>query len=207
MFLVKYLIIMIIAYLMGSFPSGYLSARIIAGVDVRKIGSGRTGGTNVWRAAGPWAFMFTVLGDLFKGTLAVGLAMLLLPEDYLAHGLAGVAAVAGHIWPIFLHFKGGAGSMTALSILVVLSLPTALIVSFCALVAIAIWRYASVGSLVLAFTTIIAFIILTIWKHYPAEYILYSIVTAALITYSLRPNIKRLRAGTERKIGVKDKAT
>ena len=108
---VRYILAILAAYLLGSFPTGVLAARLFKGVDPRQHGSGRTGGTNILRTAGKGAALTTVVGDLLKGLLAVMIARQWLGTQSAAV-LAGLAAVVGHNRSIFLRFRGGAGSMT-----------------------------------------------------------------------------------------------
>ena len=118
------------AYLIGSFPTGYLLTRYLTGVDVRTVGSGRTGGTNVYRAAGRNAALLTAFIDTLKGFLAVILARFIwggIPDvGALTMALAAIFAIIGHNHSIFLGFQGGAGSMTAVGVLLALDVPYAL---------------------------------------------------------------------------------
>ena len=104
-------VLMGVGYLLGSIPSGFLVVKIFSGQDVRQVGSGRTGGTNVMRAVGLGAGLLTAFLDILKGAASVWLAQALLPEDVQALGmaLAGLGAILGHNYSIFLKFKGGAG--------------------------------------------------------------------------------------------------
>ena len=120
------LVPVLLAYILGSVPIGVLIARLVSGVEVREIGSGKTGATNVYRAAGKWGALLTVLGDALKGILPLWLARvftaLVMPDMAYAWApwietLAGIAAVAGHNWSIFLKFRGGAGTIITLGVL------------------------------------------------------------------------------------------
>jgi len=188
-----------LGYLFGSIPVGYIFGRLWR-VDVRRVGSGRTGGTNVLRAAGLLPAGLTVLFDALKAMIAVGLARFLFPGE-LGATLAGIGAVAGHNWPIFLGFRGGAGGITTLTVLITLApLPGAAVV-VASLGALVIWRYASAGTLAIATLTLVATVIDALLGG-PPEHILYGVAAGAMVTWALRPNIARLRAGTERKIGL-----
>jgi len=108
----------VVAYLVGSLPMGVIAARIVKGVEIREVGSGRTGATNAYRAAGPWGLALTSLGDICKGIAAVWIArflMLLVPASTWSawvETISGIAAVVGHNWPCFLGFRGGRGAVT-----------------------------------------------------------------------------------------------
>lgn len=106
----------VIAYIVGSIPTGYLIARWVKGVDIRKLGDGATGATNVYREVGPAAGIGTAIGDVAKGAVAVVVARALLVPDIVLIPVA-LAAVSGHNWPVFLRFQGGAGLATSLGVL------------------------------------------------------------------------------------------
>lgn len=188
-----------VAYLSGSIPVGYIVARLY-GVDVTASGSGRIGGTNVLRAAGATAAGLTVLGDILKGMIpALLLASAGMP---LTASLAGAAAVLGHNHSIFLRFRGGVGAGTAIGAIGALSFPVGLLAGICGLVALAISRYASILSTTIAVSSVI-FLALFAWLGYtPYEYIAGGVAIMLLLVNALRPNYARLRAGTERKIGM-----
>ena len=116
MLIVRYVLVTIVGYLIGSFPTGYLVARYWKGVDPRQGGSGRTGGTNVLRTAGKWAAIVTALGDVIKGATAMYVGRWLLNTDP-ALVLTGLAAVMGHNRSIFLGFRGGAGTSANIGVL------------------------------------------------------------------------------------------
>ncbi|MBI2909543.1 MAG: glycerol-3-phosphate acyltransferase [Chloroflexi bacterium] len=115
---VSALLAVAVAYLLGSIPTGYLMGRMARGVDVRELGDRYTGAKNVYREIGPAAGALTLLGDILKGSLAtLQVSLLALPEPTII--AIALAAVAGHIWPVFLQFRGGAGLATALGVLFV----------------------------------------------------------------------------------------
>ena len=190
-----------IAYLFGSIPVGFLVARLY-GVDVTASGSGRTGGTNVLRAAGVFAAGLTVLGDILKGLIPVYLlAKGSFPPVVIA--LAATATVIGHNYSIFLRFRGGVGAGTAIGALAALSLPVSLIAGVCGLIGLSISGYASILSSTIAVSALIVLIISAVLNYTSYEYIIFGVLTLAVMFYALRPNFARLRAGTERKIGQK----
>lgn len=190
----------VVAYLFGSIPVGYLVARLY-GVNVIASGSGRMGGTNVLRTAGVTAAGLTVLGDLLKGLIPVYLTAIAAPP--LVTALAASATVLGHNYSIFVGFRGGVGAGAAIGSLAGLSFPVALLAGGLGMIALTISRYASILSTTIAIS---AFIILTVsawWGYTPYEYILTGFLNMVLMLYALRHNFARLRAGTERRIGHK----
>jgi glycerol-3-phosphate acyltransferase PlsY len=197
----SYLVAIAIGYLLGSFPSGYVVGRL-KGIDVRQWGSGRTGGTNVLRSAGPWAAILAVLGDVAKGALAVFVARALV-GSLSAEVLAGLAAVLGHDFSIFLTFSGGRGVATTLGALGALYLPAPIILALLALSVLAVSRYASLASLTIATVMPCVMLYLVLFAHRPVWYLVYGLAAGILIVVLHRGNIQRLLAGTERKIGKK----
>jgi glycerol-3-phosphate acyltransferase PlsY len=195
----SYLVAIVVGYLLGSFPSGYVVGRL-RGIDVRQWGSGRLGGTNVLRAAGPWAAILVVLGDVAKGVLAVFVARALVGSPS-AEVLAGLAAILGHDFSILLTFSGGRGVATTLGALGALSLPASLILALLALSVVIVSRYASLGSLTIATLMPFAMLYLVLFADKPARYLVYGLAASILIVVLHRGNIQRLLAGTERKIG------
>ena len=194
------------AYLLGSFPAGYLLGRL-AGVNVLEFGSGRTGGTNVLRSAGVLPALLTGGLDVGKGALAVWLAGLMAPDAYqaLTQVLAGGAVILGHNYSIFLGLRGGAGVGTSLGALSMIHWPAALTLLLLLFVVIAATRYASVGSLSVATMMPILLLALAAARVLPAAYIGYGVLAWVIIIYSHWPNIQRLIAGTERRVGEKGK--
>ncbi len=200
----------VVAYLIGSIPLGWGWVKLLTGQDVRKVGSGRTGGTNAARAGGRLAGVLTGVADFFKGALGVWLAQMLVPPAqygvlaYWAQAAAGSAAIAGHNWSIYLGFKGGAGTgpnlgvsfaFTPLSLLLVPLVPLLLYVT----------GYASVASLVIAALVPVLFLLLCLIVHWPWAYVVYGLIAMVLVSLSLRPNIQRLLSGNERMVGPRAK--
>jgi len=194
-----WLAVAVAAYLLGSFPAGYLVGRLW-GVDVLYHGSGRTGGTNLLRAAGPVAALVTGSLDVGKGALAVWLAGYLTGTPAM-QAVAGGAVVLGHIHSVFLGFRGGGGVGTSLGALAVLSFPVAAGLLLLLLAVIAATRYASVGSLTVATLMPVVLLALGIGGLLPLIYTLYGLLAWFLILYAHRPNIRRLKEGTERRLG------
>lgn len=202
--------ILLAAYLFGSIPFGLLIVKALTGKDIRTIESGRTGGTNAFRAAGLGAGLFTAILDVFKAAATVWLARELASSVWI-HVLAPVAAVIGHNHSIFLpergpdgrlRLRGGAGGAAALGGTFGLW-PPALLIMFP--VGLLIWwgvGYASVTTLSVGLMAIIIFTVRAALGLSPWEYMLYGVLVELLIVWALRPNIKRLFAGTERRHGL-----
>lgn len=200
-YIVFIVVAILISYLSGSIPVGYLVARLY-GIDVTTSGSGRTGGTNVLRAAGPAAAGLTVLGDVFKGLLPVYLlAQIGTPPWVVA--LAATATVVGHNHSVFLGFRGGVGAGTAVGALGGMTFWGGIIAAGCGLVALAISGYASILSSTIAVATLITLVVSAVLGYTPYGYIWFGVLNLGVMFYALRPNFARLRAGTERKIGKK----
>ncbi|MCO6449168.1 MAG: glycerol-3-phosphate 1-O-acyltransferase PlsY [Caldilineales bacterium] len=195
---INYILAALIGYLLGSIPVGYLIARA-KGVDIRTVGSGRTGGTNMYRAFGfRWALASGLL-DVLKGFLAVMIARQLFGDE-IAAALAGAAAVSGHNWSIFLHFKGGAGAATGVGALIALN-PMAAAITIPFFVAILlIVRYASVATLSVAGIATVTLAALYLLGASPGAHIVFGLIVCVLIVWALRPNLVRLWTGTERRI-------
>ena len=188
----------VVGYLLGSFPSGYLISKLW-GVDILRHHSGRTGGTNVFRVLGLLPALLTGALDLGKGALAVWAAGQIsgLP---LAEVLAGAAAILGHNYSFALRFRGGAGVGASLGALCAIYWPAGLALIILLILVIAITRYASVGSLTVL--TVMPFVLLTLRLTgiLASIYILYGVLAWIIIVNAHRPNIQRLRQGTERRL-------
>jgi acyl phosphate:glycerol-3-phosphate acyltransferase len=187
------ILLLLCAYLLGSVPTGLLLARAF-GVNIRETGSGNIGATNVYRTMGRKVGILTLVGDCLKGLIPVLVAKWLgLPDAWVA--AIGLAALLGHVFTIFLGFKGGKGVATALGVF----LGTAPISVLLALVIFALvlykWRYVSLASVVAA-ALIPALVWLTVGKP---ELVLMSLAIALVVIFRHRENIARLRAGTESK--------
>jgi glycerol-3-phosphate acyltransferase PlsY len=192
------------SYLLGSIPVGLLLVRVITGKDVREIGSGRTGGTNTLRAAGPWTALLTVVGDMAKGFLPVLLAHTVLRtqgvESPLVEALAGLVAVIGHNYPIFVGFKGGAGTMTSGGGAVALWPWVFPILAPVGIGAIVLTGHASVGSITVALGIPVIYLVRALLGAGPWEHLIHGLGTTVLTLWALRPNIQRLIEGRERRV-------
>lgn len=212
MIIAEFAIVVIIGYLLGSIPFGLLISRRARGVDIRQYGSGRTGTTNVLRTAGKKAAALAAFLDVLKGVLSVIFAGLIVGEGYLVVGgftlgilvaqvLAALAAIAGHIWPIFLKFRGGRGVATFMGGMIALYPPAGLVGGGIMLIGAGLTRYASLGSIAGVVGAYIILVPLTIVGGLPMEYLAYALVGAVLIIVMHRDNIARLLSGKERKLG------
>lgn len=208
--LLKYLIIPLVSYLLGSIPFGVLIVRFSSGKDIRQVESGRTGGTNAMRAAGFWAGLSTAILDLLKATAAVYLARWLAPGNIWLEVLCPVAAVLGHNYSLFLlernsqgklHFRGGAGGAPTVGGALGLWAPSVLIIVPLAGLVLFGVGYASVTTMSAALIAILIFAYRAYIGASPWEFILYGIVTEAILVIALLPNIRRLINGTERIVG------
>jgi acyl phosphate:glycerol-3-phosphate acyltransferase len=188
----------VIGYLLGSFPTGYLLARL-KGVDPRQAGSGRTGGTNVLRTAGKVPALLTVIGDMLKGALAVWIARSLAGTDA-AVVLAGLAAVVGHNHSVFLGFRGGAGSMTNVGVVLALAPQVVILIAVLGIGVGIITHTASLASIAAVVATLVGMVIAALVGWVPAIYVAYGIVVCAIILFELRSNIQRLRDGSDRPV-------
>ncbi len=214
MILVKFILVLVVGYLLGSIPFGRIVSHFYAKKDILAHGSGKTGATNVLRTAGSKAAVLVVVGDVSKGIFAVFFGLLIFGSDSLTIGsfyvgtllaqvLAALAAVAGHNWSIFLKFKGGRGVATFFGGMIALCPPAALIGGEVFFVSAGLTRYASLGSILGVISAYLILVPLTIIYKFPLEYSIYALTGALVIIYMHRDNINRLVAGTERKIGQK----
>lgn len=209
-----YFIVAIIAYLIGSINFSVIISKKIAGFDVREKGSGNAGTTNMLRSVGKTAAAITLVCDILKGVIAIGISIVLgkIVKDLNAELLlqiAGIAVVLGHTFPVFFGFKGGKGVATSLGILLMSNWQIGLICLVFALVLIVLTRMVSLGSC----TAAVLFPVLTLFidEHYTVltndktgkAYFLYSIILAIIVLYNHRSNIKRILDGTENKISFK----
>ncbi|MGE0846753.1 MAG: glycerol-3-phosphate 1-O-acyltransferase PlsY [Flavobacteriaceae bacterium] len=190
------LIFAVVGYLLGSIPFGLLITRIAGLGDIRAIGSGNIGTTNVLRTGRKELAALTLLGDMLKGTLAVWLGAMWGEHAALA---AAAGAFVGHLYPVWLKFRGGKGVATFLGTLIAY-LPLAAGVFALVWLAVA-WakRYSSLAALTASAATVL---FLLLYGAGPAAVLVYALL-AALLWYAHRQNIARLRAGTESRIGAK----
>jgi len=215
--LIAPLFCLVAGYLLGSIPAGYLAGRWLQGVDIRSLGSGSTGATNVLRQFGKGPALVVFLVDVLKGTAAVLLAKAVLqplglPLDGAAAVAsdswvvaAGLAALAGHIWPVWLGWRGGKAVATALGMLLGLTWPVGLACFGVFLAVLSVSRIVSLSSVVAA----IALPLLMLgWFQDQGlglrwPYLALALLTSTLVIWRHRSNLSRLLAGTEPKLGQK----
>ena len=186
----------LIGYLLGSIPFGLIFTRVAGTQDIRSIGSGSIGATNVLRTGSKGLAAATLLADVLKGTVAV-----VLSASWFGHDpalIAGLGAFLGHLFPIWLKFRGGKGVATGLGILLVISWKVALAAAVIWIALAVAFRYSSLASL----TTAIAAPLILWYAGMPPEALLF-VALAALTFFMHRANIARLLKGTESKIGQK----
>jgi glycerol-3-phosphate acyltransferase PlsY len=200
-------IAILIGYLLGSLPMGYFFVKLFKRQDITQVGSGRTGGTNAMRAGGFWVGLLTSLFDLLKGYLSVWIAAQLVPEAIWIHVLAGIAAVIGHNWSIWMYliagrFMGGAGTgpnvgaaMAFWPGVVLVAVPLVVLFVF-------VVGYASLASLSAAVAITLIFLFRTLAYGDPWQYVIYGVITSLFVTIALLPNIERLLKGNERRVGL-----
>jgi len=182
-------------YLLGSVPTGVLLTKLFSKVDPRKVGSKNIGATNIFRTAGKTLGILTLVGDVLKGMIPIGISIQLGVAD-LWVAVAGLSTFLGHIFPIFLGFKGGKGVATALGVYLVIS-PIAVLIEFLLFAGLVWkWRFISLGSISCA-TTIP--VLIAFFRSDSQAYFILSVIIAALILYRHQDNISRLLQGTENK--------
>ena len=203
-----YIIIVVIAYLIGSVNFSIIFSKKMAGFDVREKGSGNAGTTNMLRTVGKKAAALTLVCDILKGVISILIAKLIGNiwnnlDTALLVQLAGLFVVIGHTFPVFFKFKGGKGIATSLGVLLTANWQIGLICLVFALVLMALTQMVSVGSIVAA----ILYPVLTIFIHQnyieDGNYVIFAIILAVLIVFNHRENVKRILAGNENKISFK----
>ena len=205
-----YIIITIIAYLIGSINFSIIISKKMAGFDVREKGSGNAGTTNMLRSVGKRAAALTLVCDILKGVVAILVAILAgviiknLDKSLLVQ-LAGIAVVIGHTFPIFFGFKGGKGVATSLGVLLMVNWKIGLICLVFAVILIALTRMVSVGSVgaAILYPVLVLFIGTNFTVSEGSGYLVFSILLALLVAFNHRSNIKRILEGKENKISFK----
>jgi glycerol-3-phosphate acyltransferase PlsY len=197
----------VVAYLLGSIPFGLLVGGVFGGKDVRRVGSGNIGATNVSRVAGPFAGILTLVLDAAKGSVAVLTAARLTEDSATWMMVAGLLALLGHCYPLWLHFKGGKGVATAAGVFLVLC-PLALLSALTIFILVVIfWRFVSLGSLAAA--AAIPLLVYFLWAphHAPPLVVIFgSLAISSLVIYKHDANMQRLVTGTEAKFSFSRKS-
>ena len=211
----QYILVAVIAYLLGSIPFGYLLLKIFRKQDVRTIGSGNIGATNVARSGAKGLGIATLVLDALKGFVAVSMTGIVpslitpgnpsspaIPNPAILAGLAALFAILGHMFPVWLKFKGGKGVATGVGVFLALAPKAVLIVLVIFAAIVAVSRYVSLGSIVASALFPIFFLLMYRSNATPATVLLVCGV-AALIIWKHKDNIRRLASGTEHRFGAK----
>lgn len=209
-FIIKLVAVIAIGYLLGSLNTSLIVGKFYS-TDVRKHGSGNAGMTNTLRTLGKAAAVMVIVGDILKGVLSYLIGNLLISSIPSAAALdlagiggmaAGIAAIAGHNWPVYFGFKGGKGILTSFAVVMMMNWKLGLILLGIFAVTVAITRYVSLGSIIAS----IAFPIAAFIKGNGPVFIIFSTLIAVLAVARHNANIKRLFSGSESKLGEKKKA-
>jgi glycerol-3-phosphate acyltransferase PlsY len=207
--------LVLLGYILGSIPSGMLLVRLTTGRDIRKVGSGRTGGTNAMRAGGYLAGALTGVLDVLKSFLAINICRWILPGSFWLEALVGLAAVLGHNYSVFSIdwketrfgripiFHGGAGAAPTLGAATAFWFPSLFMVFPLGLLIFIFVGYASVTTLVGGLAVVVLFIVRAALGYSSMWYAVFAVATMGLLVWSLRPNIERLLQGTERVVGLR----
>ncbi len=195
------IIYIVISYLIGAIPTGYIIGYIFQGIDIRDYGSKNIGFTNVLRVLGTWPAVIVLIIDIAKGFLPVFLYKYIFKNDTpsIAILIIGIAAIIGHNWTIFLNFNGGKGVNTSVGVWLALAPKVILIVVLVWMLILYVTRYMSLSNIVASI--FLAILIPFFYNSY--EIIVFSIITMLLVVYRHTSNIKRLLKGEESKIGEK----
>jgi glycerol-3-phosphate acyltransferase PlsY len=214
MMVAEFVAVVVIAYLLGSIPFGLIIGKLKGGVDIREYGSGKTGAANVMRTAGTKLGVLTVVLDVVKATGAVMLATVIVGGgsgiltigsvsvywQHIAQVAAGLAAVAGHNWPVFAKFRGGRGVTAYFGTLFAIFPPAGILGAIVVAIAALRSRHMSMGSILGALAAWCLMVPLTIAYNFPPIYLAYGLIVIALLVYQHQDNIKRIRQGTERRL-------
>ena len=205
MTILSYALALIGAYLLGSISWGYLAGRL-KGVDVRQVGSGSTGMTNVMRTLGVPLAILVLAGDVSKGVLSVLLARLLTDDVPMVEALAATLAVVGHNWPLFSGFRGGRGIATGVGGLTTLNPLSGAVALSVFAVPVAVTRYVSLGSVLAVVSAMITMPLFAAMDITPWQYSVYLAIGGPIIIWQHRGNLQRLIRGTERRLGERAQA-
>jgi len=214
MMIAEFVAVVVIAYLLGSIPFGLIIGKLKGGIDVREYGSGKTGATNVMRTLGTRLGILTLVLDVIKAGGAVMLAAVIIDVgsgtftvggvsvywQHVGQVAAGLAAIAGHNWPVFAKFKGGRGVTAYFGTLFAICPPAGIFGAEVVAIAALRSRHMSLGSILGALAAWCLMIPLTILYNFPPIYLVYGLVVIILLVYQHQDNIKRLREGTERRL-------
>ncbi len=207
-----YIVVAILAYLLGSISFSVIISKKMAGFDVREKGSGNAGSTNVLRTVGKKAAIITLICDILKGVVAILIALLAGRtiqglDNALLVQIAGVFVILGHTFPVFFRFKGGKGIATSLGVLLMINWQIGLICLVFALILMILTKRVSIGSIAAAI--LFPVLVLFINQNYIVaestnwSYLIFSVIVALFVIFNHRSNIKRILNGTESKISFK----
>lgn len=197
--MLKIFLLLIAGFLLGSIPFGIIIAKL-KGVNLKKVGSGNIGATNVLRSLGKWPAALTLIGDILKGTMAVVIGRIFEVESGI-EGLIGISAILGHNFSVFLGFRGGKGVATSIGVLLVYAPVAALLTLVLWLAVVFLTKYSSLGAIVSLGILPFTFLLM-----YPGERekLIIAISIAVIILVRHRDNLQRLMKGTERKVGQRE---
>ena len=195
---IEYIIVAVLAYLIGSISSAILMGRL-HGIDIRQHGSKNAGATNTLRTLGKSAAVLVLVGDLLKGVIAVliGLAI----SDNLGALIGGIFSILGHNWPVYFGFKGGKGILTSLAVVYTIDWRIGLIATIIGLLTVALTRFVSLASIIGAAVLPVLFYFIESYREIPKGYgIVFSLIISILAIFRHRANISRLVSKSESKI-------
>lgn len=205
-----YIIVAVIAYLIGSINFSIILSKKMAGFDIREKGSGNAGTTNMLRSVGKKAAVITLICDILKGVVSILIAVLVgkIIKNLVLVQLAGIFVIIGHTFPVFFKFKGGKGIATALGVLLMINWQIGLICLIFALVLMALTKMVSVGSIAAAilFPILVAFIdqnYIVPTSNSNRSYLVFSIIVSLLVIFNHRANVQRILNGTENRLSFK----
>lgn len=197
----KIVLVIIICYLLGSIPFGYIIGKLFKKTDIREYGSGNIGTTNAFRILGPSLASLVLIGDIGKGIFSIYLVRFLNIDNLFILTIAGLAVICGHDWSLFLRFKGGKGVATTFGVIFSFNLVISILAVIVWVIIIIFTKYASLASI----SSLTAVVIFMILLKQPYEYVIFSIIILILTVFRHKENIKRLRLGKEKKFGEKIK--
>ena len=199
------IITLIAAYILGSIPTSYIMGKLIKGIDIRDFGSGNVGATNALRILGTKIGVFTLIIDIGKGFLAVNIARIIIPEPTdLIIITTGLFAIIGHIFTIFLKFKGGKGVATSAGVFIALVPVPIAIALFVFIITVWLSKFVSLGSILAALTLFISELVINIRNSFTQiEILVFTFIVALFIIIRHKANIQRLINGNENKISFK----
>jgi len=193
------ILVILISYILGSIPFGYIVSKLVKKIDIRDYGSGNIGATNTLRILGPFMASIVLIGDIGKGYFSIYLSRLISQDSIFILTMAGLAVICGHDWSLFLKFKGGKGVATTFGVILALNPMISILAAIVWGIVIINTRYASLSSI----SAVISIMIFTILFKQPYEYIIFSMIIIILTIFRHKENIKRLKLGNESKIGEK----